>query len=446
MLSSSHSTHSWPWAFVLSTAIVTSMIVPDLTGLSDATELQKQITNLSETEELDWTEESNKAEHFKKTEAVELDNITEIIKDAIRTALAFGDPAASLQASTGPPPLKTAEAASKPVLLERQTCAVGSSYYVCANGFTGCCTVNPCDADSDGCPDSQDASSVFATSTTSQATITGATTEFPLKATASGSSSVSTGSSTKGMTTSTKATGISTNNLSFTLESSTAPDTKATPAPACPSANDTVYTDSAKIDYRIFCAEDNSYESLSPVQVTRGGYSECFSSCSVDTGCAGFTYVGLDSGDCYLKRQLPLSQFVQNAGDNYISCVKTNSTAASPLPSSAPSGHRSNKGAIAGGIVGGVVVLALLLALVAFVAKHRRKKIEERRASATNTYSGDPLEATEPLYTRPPRSHGMSGSTAHDAFAPFGGSYYPSTHTRQRSIYQVEERGEMTRV
>ena len=205
----------------------------------------------------------------------------------------------------------------------------------------------------------------------------------------------------------------------------------------------TTFTDSSKLAYVIHCNADNSYSSDQTIQVGTGGYSECFLACSLSTACAGFTYNGLDSGSCYLKTQMPIGDYVAKAGSNYISCAKVNATAsassASPKGTASGTAKKSNTGAIAGGVVGGLVFLGLLLLLVALIAKNRRKKIEERRATVLFAHHG-PIETQET--TNSPK-HGRSGSTAHDAFAPFGGSYYPPAHTRQRSIHQGHsEQGE----
>lgn len=192
---------------------------------------------------------------------------------------------------------------------------------------------------------------------------------------------------------------------------------------------------------------DNTYSSDNTIEVGTGGYSECFSACSVSGLCAGFTYDGLDSGSCYLKQQMPSTQYVSRNGSNYVSCAKVNATAVAPSVSTI-SGATTSRGAkkgsagiIAGGVVGGLAFLGLILLLVALIARNRRRKIERRRATITHIIQG-PIEAQEMINTSPARGHARSGSTAHDAFAPFGGSYYHPAHTRQRSIYQGQEPGE----
>ncbi|KAK5131750.1 hypothetical protein LTR08_000581 [Meristemomyces frigidus] len=382
------------------------MIVPDLTGLSSATAL------LSTLESSPTTTPSST-------------NLAEITKSLRK----FGRVSALLQASTGVP--RTPQVANNRTLKglqDRQSCSSGTVFYSCANGFTGCCSVDPCNPGG-GCPDVTTSS----THAVSSATSTHSGTATTHSTTASSKTLTSTAGGTSTTTSIDSASATSTG-------SATVSALVATPAPACPGGNGTTFTDSSNIAYVIHCNADNSYSSDDTITVGTGGYSECFSACSLSTACAGFTYSGLDSGSCYLKQQMPTASFVAKAGSNYISCSKVNATAAassatSPSSSAATSAgaaaKKSNTGAIAGGVVGGLAFLALLLLLIALLARHRRKKIEERRATVLHISHG-PLEPQEMANAK----HARSGSTAHDAFAPFGGSYYPPTHTRQRSIYQ----------
>ncbi|KAK5677541.1 hypothetical protein LTS10_010113 [Elasticomyces elasticus] len=376
-----------------------TMIVPDLAGLQNATaELNDTVA----------------------------ENATELIANAteiVRKAKSFGK-AGQLNVSNGTGRTTQKNAAG---LQDRQTCASGSAFYACANGFRGCCSVEPCNPGG-GCPDGKASSSTAAASSASAKITTSATpassTEKPSEVSSDASSAKtsaiepsSTQKSRSVLTASPTGTG-STPSLTTTTSGP-----KNTPAPACPAANNTVYTDSTKIQYKIRCNADNSYASSDTIEVSVGGYAECFSACSKSATCAGFTYVGLTQGSCYLKQQMPIENFSPKNGSNYVSCSKVNATASAPLttPTSTPS--KSGKtGAIAGGIVGGIAFLALLLLLLALLAKRRRKKIEQRRATVTHVFGG-PIETQDLNRNSPPTGHVRSGSTAHDAFAPFGGFY-----------------------
>jgi len=409
-----------------------TMIVPDLTGLQNAT------VKLNDT-----------AAEASTTPVV---NATEIV----RKAKTFGKANARLSVSNGTG--RVAQAKKQPVasnLQDRQTCASGSAFYACANGFRGCCSVDPCNPGST-CPDGQDSTTTAASNTNAPTETTSSITQSSSvdqpstisSDTPTSSTSASAASSTQDATatqgSASLITASSTGSASaFATVTTPASTTVATPAPACPAANDTMYTDSSEVQYNIRCNADNSYASSDTIQVSVGGYGECFSACSNSTACAGFTYVGLDTGSCYLKEQMPATDYAPKNGTNYISCAKVNPTAVAPSvkPTStgSPSGaKKSTTGAVAGGVVGGIALLLLLLLLIAILTKRRRKKVEERRANATHMFHG-PTETQDMTHRSPSGGHARTGSTAHDVFAPFGGSYYPPTHTRQRSIYQAPE-------
>lgn len=53
--------------------------------------------------------------------------------------------------------------------------------------------------------------------------------------------------------------------------------------------------------YVVQCSTDNSQGAYSIVGVSSGGFSKCFSACEASSMCAGWTYSGTDSGNCYLK-------------------------------------------------------------------------------------------------------------------------------------------------
>jgi len=388
-----------------------TMIVPDMTGLDNAT---------------------------KDLNAAANETASSIVADAtdtVKTARLFGKAGALPNVVNGTG--RTTEA-KKEGLQDRQSCAKGSAFYACANGFKGCCSVDPCNP-GETCPDGQSSSTAAGSTAASSSKASAASGTAHASTSAHSSTkatSTSKASSTADATSLLTAspTGSSTANATPSA-STTGSSPKFSLAPACPEANNTVYADSSEIQYAILCNADNSYASSDSIDVSVGGYGECFSVCSKSSTCAGFTYVGLTSGNCYLKNKMPSSDFVAKSGNNYVSCTKFNVTEGSPeiiTGTGRPQKSGGNIGAIAGGVIGGIAFLALLLLLIAFLAKRRQNKTEERRATVTHVFQG-PMEAA------PTGGHARSGSTAHDAFAPFGGSYHPPAHTRQRSIYQAPE-------
>jgi hypothetical protein len=126
---------------------------------------------------------------------------------------------------------------------------------------------------------------------------------------------------------------------------------------------------------------------------------------------------------------MPENSYTEHGGANFITCAKANP------PNNTGSGVTSTPekaGIIAGVVIGGLILLGLLLFLIAFCAKRHRKKVEEKRATITHVIQG----RIEMQPYRPP-DHQRQGSTSHDVY-PNGGSYYPPTHTRQRSIYREQ--------
>jgi len=206
-----------------------------------------------------------------------------------------------------------------------------------------------------------------------------------------------------------------------------------------------LYTDSSKTKYTIHCNSDNTYATNETIKVKVGGYAECFSACSHSDECAGFTFMGSQSGTCFLKAQMPGDSYVMKSDSNYVSCSKVNMTASAPGATDTPSSSSSSKNhiiVIVGGVLGGVAFIILLLVLIAFLAKRKRRKVEERRATITHNMQG-PFESDQ-LHDN--AGHQRQGSSSHDVFAPYGGSYNsptatvpPPLHTRQRSIYRDQQ-------
>lgn len=333
-------------------------------------------------------------------------------------------------------------------------CPKGQNYYACSStGFKGCCSNSACDPGV-VCPENSESkeTSSAITDTTSIAstqassahdTATGTTISRSETSSVKSSVTSATGQPVQG---STNATVIrATEDVAL--------------APSCPGGNGTTYTDNDKIAYVVRCASDNSAASFNSVQIKIGGYAQCFSNCSGSGDCAGFTYVGLDDGTCYLKSTMPKESYVAKAGSNYISCNKIDPLASVTRPSTTAtetstssteaSAKQPNKGAIAGGVVGGLAIIALLLLLIAFLARRRRKDLESKRATMTHIFGGavEPRRREEDDPNALPL-HNRNGSTSHDLFAPYGGMFkqpqyssvpaneYQPQHARQRSTYR----------
>ena len=332
------------------------------------------------------------------------------------------------------------------------TCPHGKAFYRCVNGFTGCCSHDPCDP-AGSCRDGQKASSQeeksrtatdaegstthlrshhhtrtrhhphqghHTATLTSQTDSTQSTTSTSDLTTTSSTSSISTASPTKSSTSST----------------SSASAASGTP-PACPGGNGTHYTNSTKVEYIVQCGIENTFISYNALWTGTGGYGECFSACSKTNECAGFTFVGSVSGNCYMKSQMPENLYVTHDDDKYITCTKAKSPHNTGTGGSSTTPKKA--GIIAGAVIGGLIFLGLLLFLIAFCAKRYRKKVEQKRATITHVIQG-PIEM-QPYQPYSPPELQRQGSTSHDVYQSNGGSYCPSpTHTRQRSIYRDQVR------
>lgn len=340
-------------------------------------------------------------------------------------------------------------------------CPKGQNYYICqSTGFKGCCSKNACDPEVK-CPENGE------TNSTTIASSSNAASSDLLSALSTGhtsveamSASVDDNSSTKSETRSVKSSLTSAaGSPSDAVTNATAIRATAdvASAPSCPKGNGTTYTENNNIAYVVHCASDNSASSYNSVQVSIGGYGQCFSSCSESSNCAGFTYNGLDDGVCYFKSTMPNDTYINKSANNYISCAKINPLASAPRPTNTPAASRQpNKGAIAGGVVGGIAIIGLVLFLIAYITRRRRRQeLESKRATLTHVFGG----AVEPGRHDDDKSHTLplhhrSGSTSHDVFAPYGGAYtpqysiapqmqqlasassQPQHHARQRSIYR----------
>ncbi|KAK6005998.1 hypothetical protein QM012_006408 [Aureobasidium pullulans] len=163
----------------------------------------------------------------------------------------------------------------------------------------------------------------------------------------------------------------------------------------------TTYVDSNKVQYSIRCNTDNSYDSFNATSISTGGFGKCFPACDGLAACAGFTFVGSDSGTCYLKSNLSADGYSSTAGSNYVTVALLNrddqvDPPANALPtnssSPSPGSRRTPVGAIVGTAIGGLILLALLALLVFLCSRRRRRKREEIR-SATQSFPLGPMES-----------------------------------------------------
>lgn len=299
----------------------------------------------------------------------------------------------------------------------RQTCSK-AAYHVCHDNITGCCSV-----ESSGsicsCPNATSSSSIPARVTVS------APSKQLLPTVAVVQTSLSHSQDTKAAS-SPRNTGLPGHTLVvFVSKTNSVRDASGTVdvSLTCPASNATLYTDSNHNTYEIHCSQDNSYTSYDTVTIATGGFSACFASCDNLTACAGFTYVGLDGGSCYLKQALPENLAVAKAGSNYVSCLRVNSSAPESTSSSAPTHSAAattmptthpgpGKGAIAGAVVGGVITVSLVLLLIGILTRKRRRRIIEARTSTKTGTFHEPVE----------------NPGKQEVFAPYGGKekYLPS--------------------
>lgn len=262
-------------------------------------------------------------------------------------------------------------------LQHRQSCP-GGAYYVCQNGFKGCCSVDPCNPGAT-CPDT---SITMSTSpiTTNNPSSTSTPTAIVTPSTVPTSSPVTTSS----LSSTTSSTSMLTTATSLT----------------CPAANMTTYIDPNKVQYSIRCNADNSYDSFNSTDVSTGGFGKCFPACDNFAACAGFTFVGTDSGICYLKSNLPEDGYSGTAGSNYVTVALLNRDAqvdppADALPTNSSNSSKGSHGAPIGAIVGGVIgslALLVLLALLIFFCLRRRRRRRDEIKSATQSFPKDPYE------------------------------------------------------
>lgn len=350
-------------------------------------------------------------------------------------------------------------------------CPKGQNYYACqSTGFKGCCSKNACDPNVN-CSEEGEVeprAPIGNTTTTQSEPITsGANTQSVQSLSESAHDATTTTSETrpvKSIVTSAAGTPSEATGQHTAIRATE----DVASAPSCPRGNGTTFTDNTNIAYIVRCNSDNTASAFSNMQVSIGGYAQCFSSCSNSSDCAGFTYNGEDSGVCYLKSKMPRDGYVAKSGNNYISCAKIDPSASAPRPTASAqpdtSAKQPNKGAIAGGVVGGIAIICFVLFLIAFLARRRRKEMESKRATLTHVFGGavEPGRRDDDHDAQNLPLHNRAGSTSHDVFAPYGGAYYPQyssiapaqslpqmqqsvpprqQHARQRSIYRPHGEG-----
>jgi hypothetical protein len=355
-------------------------------------------------------------------------------------------------------------------------CPKGQDFYDCqSTGFKGCCSKNACDPKI-VCPENKE-SEIAASKDTSSKSVANSNPNTASIALTKGSTAPDTTAGSKvgrreTLTVNSAITSYTGKHSHATMNAAFIRATEdITLAPTCPGGNGTRYSDTTNIAYTVRCNYDSTATSYNTVQVSTGGYAQCFSSCSESGDCGGFTYVGLNDGICYLKSRMLRRQYVAKEGNNYISCNKidyqasaTNSTSSatgSETPTSTPtttatpaaSAKKPNVGAIAGGAISGIAILALMLFLIAYLARRHRKQVESKRATITHIFGGamEPRRREEDNSTNVIPLHTRNGSTSHDysPFAAFGGmstqppysslpaSEHQPQHARQRSTYRT---------
>ena len=130
---------------------------------------------------------------------------------------------------------------------------------------------------------------------------------------------------------STSASSTSSSSVANMLTSSsyeTTTSVSSAPTPACGS---TYMDPNSTAPYEIHCSSDNSAGGIASMHSNSGGFGACFAYCDASASCQGFTFVGSEDGDCYLKSAV--GTYI-DVGDNYVSCFKVGSGSTSSSKSS----------------------------------------------------------------------------------------------------------------
>ena len=91
----------------------------------------------------------------------------------------------------------------------------------------------------------------------------------------------------------------------------------STPTP--PTCGSPYVDPSSGAAYSVHCGMDNSGADLIALPVSEGGFAACFPACAGYVGCVGFTFLGEDSGTCYLKTS---EGAYSPARDTVVSCFQ----------------------------------------------------------------------------------------------------------------------------
>jgi hypothetical protein len=138
-----------------------------------------------------------------------------------------------------------------------------------------------------------------------------------------GSSSKSTTPSASPSSATSSSSGLTAPLTSSLTSGTSSPASISTTSSAIPPSNtpqcDQVFKDPSGISYLIFCSTDSSEGAFRTVPVYSGGYGSCFGACDSTQGCGGFTFVGEQSGNCYLKSR---PGTLSSTGINFVSAFR----------------------------------------------------------------------------------------------------------------------------
>ncbi|KAJ9628525.1 hypothetical protein H2203_002426 [Taxawa tesnikishii (nom. ined.)] len=64
-----------------------------------------------------------------------------------------------------------------------------------------------------------------------------------------------------------------------------------------------IFSDVNGVVYNVSCNHDNTAPGLTYYDAGHEGFTNCFAQCDIEPGCIGFSYIGGDTGRCYLKTE-----------------------------------------------------------------------------------------------------------------------------------------------